>query len=129
MPTPIGYEHVYYIISILYEQNKTGVSRSKLVEALSKEGLGNSIYSGYANIHLLPMFKNKIAFGREGIPWKSEFYDNSVNYKKGICPVAEDYHDNKIISFGSCMIDGTDNELIKIKKIFEKVLSKISDLN
>ena len=129
LPTPSGYEHVYYIIPILYEQKKTSVSRSKLVEALSKEGLGNAIYSGYANIHLLPMFQNKVAFGREGIPWKSDFYDNSVNYKKGICPVAEDYHDNKIICFGACMIDGNDNELIKIKKIFEKVLSKIKDLN
>ena len=60
MPTPKNYEHVYYVVPILYEPKLTGVPRSKLVDALSKEGLNNTIYGGYANIHLLPMFQKKL---------------------------------------------------------------------
>ena len=77
----------------------TGVPRSKLVDALSKEGLNNTIYRGYANIHLLPMFQKKIAFGNKGIPWKSEFYKGMVNYNKGICPVAEEYHEKSLFVY------------------------------
>ena len=60
LPTPKNYEHVYYVVPILYEPKLTGVPRSKLVDALSKEGLNNTIYGGYANIHLLPMFQKKL---------------------------------------------------------------------
>ena len=95
---------------------------------MSKEGLNNTINSGYANIHLLPMFKKKIAFGNKGIPWKSEFYKGSVNYNKGICPVAEEYHEKRFICFCSCMIDGNEKDLFKIEKIFHKVLKNISEL-
>ena len=128
LPTPKNYEHVYYVVPIIYEPELTGVSRSRLVEALSKEGLNNTIYGGYANIHQLPMFKKKIAFGKKGIPWNSEFYKGNVNYEKGICPVAEEYHEKKFICLCSCMIDGKEKDLIRIEAIFNKVLKNISEL-
>ena len=112
----------------MYEPEVTGVPRSKLVDALIKEGFNNTIFGGYANIHLLPMFQKKIAFGKKGIPWKSEFYKGEVNYTKGICPVAEEYHEKKFICFLSCMIEGTDKDLSKIEKIFNKVLTNINEL-
>ena len=128
LPTPKDCEHVYYVVPILYEPELTGVSRSKLVDALSKEGLNNTIYGGYANIHLLPMFQKKIAFGNKGIPWKSDFYKGNVKYKKGICPVAEEYHEKKFICLCSCMIKGEEKDLLKIEKIFNKILRNISEL-
>ena len=74
------------------------------------------------------MFKKKIAFGKKGIPWNSEFYKGNVNYEKGICPVAEEYHEKKFICLCSCMIDGKEKDLIRIEAIFNKVLKNISEL-
>lgn len=120
--------HVYYVLPIIYDESLTGISRKKFVNALKAEGLGDIVFEGYSNIHLLPMFQKKIAFGKEGIPWKSNFYKKEIDYKKGICPVAEDLHDNKFVCFCCCMLDGSEKDLKKLKKIFLKVLSNISEI-
>ena len=42
-----------------------GVSREKIIEALQAEGV-EGLIAGYANIHLLPIFQKKIAYGSQG---------------------------------------------------------------
>ena len=52
-----------------------------MVMALEAEGL-SGLMNGYANIHLLPMYQKKIAYGKQGFPWKSEICKREVNYNK-----------------------------------------------
>ena len=79
------------------------IKRSIIVKALRAEGL-EGISEGYANLHLLPLFQKKIAFGKQGFPWSSDICSREISYKKGICPIAEDLHDNSLISFEMCFI-------------------------
>ena len=63
--------------------------------ALEAEGLiGLSI--NYANIHLLPMYQKKIAYGKKHFPWS--IGRKEISYKKGICPNAENIEDNEFIA-------------------------------
>ena len=59
--------------------------------ALEAEGL-EGLTNGYQNIHLLPMYQNKIAYGSNGFPWNSEICKREISYEEGICPVAEKLH-------------------------------------
>ena len=60
----------------------TGVSRDKLYDALIAEGI-QGLNKKFANLHLLPMYQKKIAYGNNGFPWQSEFCKRDINYKKG----------------------------------------------
>jgi perosamine synthetase len=120
--------HVYYVYPMVLDLGVLKCSRRKIVEALQAEGV-QGISSGYQNIHLLPMYQNKIAFGSKGFPWTSEVCKRVVNYDKGICPVAENLQDETYISFGICQYDLNNAEIDLIIKAFKKVwknLHKIS---
>ena len=84
-----GNTHAFYVYPIVLDIKKIGVSRKIIVEALHSEGL-DGISEGFSNIHLLPMFQKKIAYGSKGFPWTSDICKRSINYKKGICPIAEE---------------------------------------
>ncbi len=128
-PTPKNQTHSYYMIPILYDSEKTGVSRKKLVSALQAEGLNDIIYEGFSLVHMLPMFQKKIGFGKSGYPWKKPIANrDNYDYSIGICPVAEDYYSNKFIGFCNCMIRGNNDDIKKIEQIFLKVLSQIEEL-
>ncbi len=53
------------------------------------------------NLHLLPMYQQKMAYGTNGFPWTGGFYKGHVSYKEGICPVAEELHQKRTIGIGS----------------------------
>jgi dTDP-4-amino-4,6-dideoxygalactose transaminase len=101
--------------------------REKIVRALQAEGVPG-ITSGYQNIHLLPMYQHKIAFGSSGFPWNSEFCKRDVSYKKGICPIAEKLQDETYIGLGICQYDLDDSEVDLIIEAFNKVWSNIDNL-
>jgi len=120
--------HVYYVYPMILDLDLLKCSREKIVGALQAEGV-QGIASGYQNIHLLPMYQNKIAFGSSGFPWTSEVCKRDVDYNKGICPVAEKLQDETYISFGICQYNLDDAEVDLIIKAFNKVwknLHKIS---
>jgi perosamine synthetase len=95
--------HSYYVYPILYLQKKNKINRASIVNQLKLKGL-KGIGEGYTNLHLLPIFKRKIAYGsKRSIPWilnKKKYY-----YKKGICPIAEKYHEKMFIPFGLMLYD------------------------
>ena len=74
---------------------------------------------GYINLHLLPMYQNKIAYGSKGFPWT--IASNDISYKKGICPVAENLHDNSFLGIQMCLHEYKENEIELILKAFKKV--------
>ena len=65
--------HAYYVYPISLDVDSLGVQRETIVKALNAEGI-EGIAAGYQNVHLLPLFQKKIAYGSKGFPWNfSEF--------------------------------------------------------
>lgn len=128
--TPVvkqGCTHVYYVYPLLYDEAETGVPRDLIVKALQAEGVSAS--GAYANLHLLPMYQNKIAYGKKGFPWSAEFYRGNVSYQKGICPVAEKLQDHRYIGIGMCLHRYTDEETGLIIQAFRKVWGNLKQFD
>ena len=123
---PTGSEHVYYVLPFQVDVKKLGVSRDRICDALVAEGL--PVMKRYQNIHLTPLYQNKIAFGRDGFPWSSDFCKREVNYGKGICPTAETLQDENFFGIGMCVYDLNQNDINTIIETFKKVWSNMEEL-
>jgi dTDP-4-amino-4,6-dideoxygalactose transaminase len=118
--------HVYYVYPLILDVKDLGVSRDKVHAALQAEGV--AIGKSYQNIHLLPLYQKKIAYGSLGFPWSSDICRRDVNYSKGICPVAEELNDFSYMGMGLCNYDFSDEDLELIIKAFRKVWRQIEEL-
>lgn len=112
--------HAYYMYPIVLDIEQLGVSRSRIIQALEAEGIPG-LAGGYANLHLLPMYQQKMAYGSKGFPWTSDICHRDVSYEKGICPTAEKLHEFTYLSFSICMYDLSDQEIDLIGRAFKKV--------
>ncbi len=119
--------HAYYIYGLKLDLNKIFLEREVVVSALESEGL-RGLANGYANIHLLPLFQRKIAYGNKGFPWSSDICTNEVSYAKGICPVAERLHDKEFIGFEMCLHKLSDEDIDLVIKCFHKVWDNLNIL-
>lgn len=119
--------HVYYTYPLVLDTRKLGVSRDKIHQALVSEGIGG-LATGYQNVHLLPMYQQKQAYGRNGFPWTANFTDWNGSYGKGICPIAEKYHDETFMYLAMCLYEMKDSETQLIVSAFQKVWSQIEQL-
>jgi dTDP-4-amino-4,6-dideoxygalactose transaminase len=104
-----------------------GVSRDRICDALNAEGVGVS--RRYQNIHLLPVYQRKIAFGSHGFPWSSDVCRREVSYEKGICPVAERLNDVSYLGFGLCVHDLDLDNVAGIVSAFRKVWDQLESLH
>jgi perosamine synthetase len=111
--------HVYYTYPILLNTATIGVSSQQLHEALRAEGV--PVGNRYQNLHLLPMYQKKIAYGSHGFPWTSDICRREVNYSKGICPVAEGLNESGFLILGMCTFDYTDGDIDLLVDAFRKV--------
>jgi dTDP-4-amino-4,6-dideoxygalactose transaminase len=118
--------HVYYGYPIILNIEELGVGRNMLHQALVAEGV--SISKGYQNIHLLPMYQQKIAYGANGFPWSSEICKRKVSYERGICPVAEELHESTYMGIGLCQFAYTAQDIDLIISAFHKVWENLSEL-
>lgn len=116
--------HSFYIYPIVINREITGVSREKIVKALQAEGVP-CIYGGYQNLHTLPLYQKKIAYGTKGFPWNSKFYNGNVSYGKGICPVAETLHDKELVCLQISQHWYTEVETNLVIKAFHKVWNNL----
>ena len=119
--------HAYYVYPMVLDTDKIGVNRNKIVDALVAEGI-EGLMSGYANIHMLPMYQRKIAYGSNGFPWKSEICKREVSYKRGICPVAEELHEKTFLGYEMCLYDLSNKDVQLVIDSFQKVWKYLSDL-
>lgn len=117
-----GATHVYYMYGMKINVDELGVTRDYIVKALKAEGVPGIIL-GYQNIHRLPIFQQKIAYGTNHFPWHMDGYSNDINYRQGICPIAETLHDKTFIGLNMCMYDFSEYEVSKIIESFNKVWS------
>lgn len=123
LPKIIGNKtHSYYMYPMLIKESDLGVKRNKIFSALSKEGVPGLVKS-YTNLHLLPMYQNKIAYGSKGFPWT--IARKNISYKKGICPVAENIEDNEFLAIMLQEYDFSKNDINLIIKAFKKVWAQI----
>ncbi len=123
---PQNCSHVYYVYPLILDIESLGVSRDVLHAALHAEGVSAS--KCYQNIHLLPMYQKKIAYGSKGFPWTSDICRREVNYSKGICPVAEELHDATFLGIGFCVYEFSDKDIDLIVAAFEKVWANLDEL-
>lgn len=128
--TPVvkpGCTHSYYMYFMVVDDAALGVSRNRIFEALVAEGVPG-LSTTFANLHLLPMYQRKIAYGSRGFPWTSDICQRDVSYAKGICPVAEGLHDRSYIGFQMCMHQMSDSEVDLMVEAFQKVWAKLDSL-
>jgi len=124
--TPVvkpGCTHVYYVYPMVLDIEALGVSRERIHAALQAEGVAVSKH--YQNIHLLPLYQRKIAYGSMGFPWTSDICRRDVDYSKGICPVAEQLNDSTYLGFGMCVYDLTEDDVDLIVTAFQKVWNSL----
>ncbi|MDT8375588.1 MAG: DegT/DnrJ/EryC1/StrS family aminotransferase [Mariprofundaceae bacterium] len=121
-----GCSHVFYVYPLIYDPEETAVPRARLLEALRAEGV--RIGGGYQNIHLLPMYQKKTAYGNHGFPWSVFDPEGSVSYAKGICPVAEKLHDQTFLVLPMCLFDYSDEDIASITEAFQKVWRNMDSL-
>jgi dTDP-4-amino-4,6-dideoxygalactose transaminase len=119
--------HAYYVYPLVLDTLKLGLPRQTLIDALKAEGI-TGLAGGYQNIHLLPMFQKKIAFGSKGFPWNSDVCLREVSYAHGICPVAERLHEQTYLGFSMCVHDLNDEDIGLIISAFRKVWQKLDAL-
>jgi dTDP-4-amino-4,6-dideoxygalactose transaminase len=119
--------HAYYMYPMVLDIDQLGVSRKRIIQALEAEGV-SGLAGGYANIHLLPMYQQKIAYGLNGFPWSSDICHRDVSYEKGICPVAEGLHEFTYLGFSMCMHELSDQDVDLIGQAFNKVWSNIEEI-
>lgn len=128
--TPIikdGVTHAYYVFPMVLDCDTLGVTREKIVEALKAEGV-TGLAAGYTNVHLLPMYQKKIAYGSNGFPWTSDICKRNVSYAKGICPVAEELHEKSYLGFEMCLNELQNNDVDLIITAFRKVWANLDKL-
>lgn len=122
-----GCTHVYYVYGLRLDAGVLGVSRQRIVQALRAEGVPG-VMEGYQNIHLLPLFQQRIAYGTRGFPWTSPYCTNEVDYSPGTCPVAEDLHSRNFVGLNLCMCELTSEDVALVGQAFRKVWANLDAL-
>lgn len=120
-----GGTHVYYVYGLTLDPQALGVSRARIVDALRAEGVPG-ISVGYQNIHLLPIFRQKVAYGRGGSPWT--LAEREISYRPGLCPVAERLHMESFIGMNLCMFEFGEADVALVVDAFEKVWANLDGL-
>ena len=119
--------HSYYLYGMKLENAALAVGRAKIVEALRSEGVP-ALMEGYQNVHLLPMYQKKVAYGTSHFPWSYSSRGMAIDYRKGICPVAERLHDYSFFAIGMCAFDITKADAKLIVESFLKVWKNLKYL-
>ena len=70
--------------------------------------------------YVKPAYLNSIYLKKKIFPKNNKIYNN-YKYKKGDCPIAEDYLNNKILFGKFCRWPLTFKHMDQIIKVFEKV--------
>jgi perosamine synthetase len=122
-----GCTHVYYVYGLTLDVDWLGVSREKLVDALRAEGVPG-LMNGYQNVHLYPLFQQRIAYGTRGFPWNSPYAGRDIHYERGICPVAEKLHAHTFVGINICLNDYSPEDVQQVVDAFGKVWRHLDSL-
>jgi dTDP-4-amino-4,6-dideoxygalactose transaminase len=111
-----GCRHVYYVWAVRIDQDQLGATRAQFSKALAAEGFPH--FCGYvAPLYRLPMFRHRIAIGRNGFP----FTLSNVRYEDVSCPVTEALHEHELLGFEPCAYDLDDSDIDDLVAAIRKV--------
>jgi dTDP-4-amino-4,6-dideoxygalactose transaminase len=122
-----GATHVYYVYGLRLDPEATGVPRDRIAAALRAEGVPG-VMAGYQNLHLLPMFRHRVAYGSRGFPWTSPYCSGDVRYGPGTCPVAEDLHARTFLGLSLCLCEFEPADVDQVIAAFRKVWARLDEL-
>ncbi len=129
-------EHAYYIHVMKYDETSTGVSRADFVDAVNyelmpagKNDTRNSMLScGYVKpLYLQSLYQNKTGIGKACYPFTNPVYED-VSYTKGLCPVTEEMHFEKVIINDLIHASLTESDMKDIIDAFHKVTDNLDEL-
>ena len=123
--TTDGATHVYYVYGMKLDTEKLGVTREQVVAALQAEGVPG-LFAGYQNLHLLPIFQHRIAYGPDHFPWS--LASREIAYGPGTCPVAEELHTRSFMGLNLCMCEYPPEDVAAVITAFRKVWSGLGEL-
>ena len=112
--------HVYYLYPLTLETDKLNIKRSTIISNLKKLGVPGLI-EGYVNIHELPNYKKKIAYGTRHFPWKLNKDDKKNNSDNKNLDIAEKLHREKFFAIELCLFDFNNSDIYFIINCFKKV--------
>ncbi|MCB9062414.1 MAG: DegT/DnrJ/EryC1/StrS family aminotransferase [Halobacteriovoraceae bacterium] len=130
--------HVYYAHPMKFDSAKANnKTRSQFVQAVraelmpceKRETEGVLIGEGYVKpLYLQSVYQKKIAFGKANYPFESPLNKNPMNYERGICPITEDLHFNKLISHELMRPGMSKEDLDDVCNAFIKVAENLEQL-
>lgn len=126
-------KHVFYVHPLQFDANLAGMHRNRFIDAvktelpptLLREESTVLLSYGYVKpLYLQPLYQERIAFGRDGFP----FTLSDITYPKGLCPVTEDMHYNRLITHEFMRPGMTKADMDDVVKAFEKVWDNREEL-
>jgi perosamine synthetase len=108
---------VFYMIPIQLDEELPW-DRGEIVSALQAEGVP-ALIAGYTNIHKLPIFEHRIAYGSQMNPWSLGFSDTENAAQN--CPVAEKLFTDTFLGIHMCTFEFDTSEIEKFVGAFHKV--------
>ncbi|MDP3784895.1 MAG: DegT/DnrJ/EryC1/StrS family aminotransferase [bacterium] len=93
--------HVYYLYPIKFFGKKLGLGRKIFAMALAAEGF--ELEEGYQKpLYLLRTYQKKQIYPRSRFPFIAREYQQKVDYRTGICPVAERMYREELFVTNLC---------------------------
>src|SRR5207245_1685790 len=124
----IGAAHSYYLYVVrVLPEALGGVGRDLIADALEAEGI--PVGRGYVEpIYMQPMYQQRVAHGRRGCPWTCGHYAGNVDYRPGICPVAERLHSDELLTLDVARPPLEATDIDDVADAFERVISNLDAL-
>jgi dTDP-4-amino-4,6-dideoxygalactose transaminase len=122
--------HSYYVHACKFDEKKAGVSRDVYIAAVRaelppfalRESEGVKLNSGYVKpLYLLPLFQRLIAYGSQGCPFTSPWYQGKADYRQGLCPVVERLQAQELFLHEFMLPSMNPPDLEDVGRAFEKV--------
>jgi len=131
--------HAYYTHGFHFypERAGAGITRDVFVTALRaelqpmefRENEGPLVGQGYVKpLYYQPIYQKKIAYGRQGCPFKCPWYKGKAVYRPGLCPNAEHLHRVEFFNQGMMHANLSRSDLDDVIEAFHKVARNINQL-
>lgn len=134
-PTRIreGARHAFYVHPLQFDATAARMHRNRFIDAvkaelpptLLREESTVLLSYGYVKpLYLQPLYQERIAFGSEGYP----FSLSDVTYGKGLCPITEEMHFNRLVTHEFMRPGMTQADMDDVVRAFEKVWENRAEL-
>lgn len=116
-----GCTHTFYLYPFKFDAVKADMSRAAFATAMAAEGF--PLNQGYLKpLYLNPIHQKRLAYTK-GCPFTCGHYTGDAAYPKGLCPVAEDLYENRLLITDICKYPNTGDDVQGFAHAVDKVLS------